>query len=492
MAIHRLRSRSAQLGRALAVTTLGVALGVGVASASSASTTAPALKTWGFNFYGELGVGTSSGPTHCHLAACATTPVTVTGISVSTLRSFATGDSFELALLTNGTVRAWGENNYGGELGDGTAVGPHLCTGSACSTTPVAVCAVGQSSCTPTSHELTAVRSISAADYNSLALLTNGTVVGWGANYLGQLGDGTATGPDVGAACGGTGACALTPVVVCAVGQSSCTATSHELTGVAQVASGNGASAALLTNGTVVTWGDSAFLGNGTTVGTACAGSCTPTPVAVCAVAGCAHGDLSGVTSLVAADGWFMALLTNGTVVTWGDPSNGELGIGPNSGHYVTVPTYVCAVSGCAHGDLTGVKAVAGDDDFSLALLTNGAVRSWGENTQGQLGDGSTTDSLLPVAVCAVGHSACSSTEDELTGVKAIAAGDAGYALLTSGAVRAWGVNTSGELGDATSTGPHSCIVAHNGCSLSPVAVHDLSHVTEINAGEFNVMALVS
>jgi alpha-tubulin suppressor-like RCC1 family protein len=191
----------------------------------------------------------------------------------------------------------------------------------------------------------------------------------------------------------------------------------------------------------------------------------------------------------VAADGWFLARLAAGTVVAWGDPANGEMGIGPNNGHYVTVPTYVCAVGGCVHGDLSGVKALAADDDFSLALLTSGAVRSWGENTQGQLGDGTTTNSLVPVAVCAVGHSSCSSTENALTGVTQIAAGDSGYALLSNGTVRAWGVNTSGELGDATSTGPHSCIVAGNGCSLSPVAVHDLSHVTTINAGEFNVMA---
>ena len=105
-----------------------------------------------------------------------------------------------------------------------------------------------------------------------------------------------------------------------------------------------------------------------------------------------------------------MALLTTDRVVTWGDPSNGELGIGANSGHDVSTPTYVCAVGGCSHGELTSVKALAGDDDFSLALLDNGTVRSWGENTQGQLGDGFRTDSLVPVAVCAVGADVVSST----------------------------------------------------------------------------------
>jgi alpha-tubulin suppressor-like RCC1 family protein len=448
------------------------------------------LRSWGLNSYGEVGDGVSNGPNHCHLQACSTKPVAVTGLPAGQLKAFSTGDQFELVLLNNGTVRAWGENDYGGELGDGTSSGPSLCAGHACSTTPVAVCAVGQPSCTFTSHELTNVAAISAGDYMSLALLTNGTVVAWGANQLGELGDGTTTGPDTN--CGGETPCSLTPVPVCAVGQSSCTTSTNELAGVTAISSGNGANLALLATGTVVAWGESAYLGNGTTVGTACSGSCTPEPVVVCAVGGCGNGALSGVKAINAADAWNMALLNSGRLVTWGDPANGELGNGLSSGPYVTAPTYVCAVGGCSHGDLSGVQAIAGDDDFSLALLTGGVVRSWGENTQGQLGDGSTTNSATPVAVCAIGVSSCSTTKHELTEVAAIAAGESGYALLTNATVRAWGVNTSGELGDNTSTGPHSCIVAHNGCSLTPVAVLDLSKVKTINAGEFNAVAAVS
>jgi alpha-tubulin suppressor-like RCC1 family protein len=465
---------------------LGLSVTVAATTVSSAATTS-SLKSWGLNGYGEVGDGTSTGPQHCHLQSCANQPVAVTGLSVGQVKQISTGDEFSLALMTNGTVRAWGENDYGGELGDGTASGPSHCAGRACSVTPVAVCAVGQSSCTFTSRELTNVLAISAGDYMSLALLKNGTVVSWGANQLGELGDGTTTGPDT--SCGGESPCSTTPVPVCAVSHTSCTTTSNELTNVIAISSGNGANLALLSNGTVATWGESAYLGDGTTIGSSCSGSCTPDPRVVCAVAGCASGPLSGVKAIDAADEWGLALLTTNKVAAWGTVSNGELGDGPNSGPYVTTPRYVCAVGGCGHGDLTDVTSIAGDDDFSMALLSNATVVTWGEGTQGQLGDGALADSNVPVLVCAMAARSCTAKAHELTSVVEIASGESAYAVLKSGVVRAWGVNTSGELGDGSSTGPQSCITLHNGCSDAPVAVSGLSHVTSISAGEFDAIA---
>lgn len=112
-----------------------------------------------------------------------------------------------------------------------------------------------------------------------------------------------------------------------------------------------------------------------------------------------------------------------------------------------------------------GVKAIAAGRHFSLALLTNGTVMAWGENTFGQLGDGTTVSSDAPVAVAG------------LSGVTAIAAGaEFSLALLSNGTVMAWGLNEHGRLGDGTITGPETCNSSLP-CSTTPVPVSGLSGV---------------
>ena len=92
----------------------------------------------------------------------------------------------------------------------------------------------------------------------------------------------------------------------------------------------------------------------------------------------------------------------------------------------------------------TDVVAVAAGLNFSLALKRDGLVLAWGYNTQGQLGDGTTTTRLRPVAVL-------DTTTLPLTGVEAIAAGsNHSLALTATGPVLAWGDNNYGQLGDGT------------------------------------------
>ena len=139
-----------------------------------------------------------------------------------------------------------------------------------------------------------------------------------------------------------------------------------------------------------------------------------PTVVAVSAGANhtCAVTDLGGVTC-------------------WGRNFYGELGDGTTTDRLT--PTDVTGLS-------TGVAAVATGLEHSCALTTLGAVKCWGWNKYGQLGDGTRTRQLTPVAVSGL-----------TSGVLAIAAGsNHTCALLATGGVQCWGQNDSGQLGDGT------------------------------------------
>ena len=117
---------------------------------------------------------------------------------------------------------------------------------------------------------------------------------------------------------------------------------------------------------------------------------------------------------------------------------------------------------------LSGVGAIAAGTYHSLALLTDGTVRAWGDNESGQLGDGTTTLRTTPVPVSG------------LSGVVAIAGGfEHSLVLLADGTVRAWGHNYNGQLGDGTLTDRHT-----------PVSVNGSARVMAIAAGSFFNLAL--
>jgi alpha-tubulin suppressor-like RCC1 family protein len=152
------------------------------------------VMAWGSNEYGQLGDGTSSGPGNCGTKKapepCSRNPVAVTGLS--DVRAIAAGGEHSLALLDNGTVMAWGDNESG-ELGDGERADSDI---------PVAV------------SGLSGVVAIAAGEEDSLALLENGTVMAWGNNEFGQLGDEAADGPERCGAAGGEVPCSSIPVPV--------------------------------------------------------------------------------------------------------------------------------------------------------------------------------------------------------------------------------------------------------------------------------------
>jgi alpha-tubulin suppressor-like RCC1 family protein len=335
------------------------------------------------------------------------------------------------ASATSPGAAAWGYAAFG-QLGDGTFTGQDTCYAGnpyaphQCSMTPVQV------------SELSGVSAISAGGAHSLALLSNGTVMAWGANEFGQLGDGTETPSDV-------------PVAV--------------LSGVTAISTGTYHSLALLSNGTVMAWGRNGFgqLGNGTTT------TSSNVPVEV--------SGLSGVVAISGGGEHSLALLSNGTVMAWGDNSNGQLGAGTTTGletcwqggfNYPSCSSTPVPVSG-----LSEVSAISAGGLHSLALLNDGTVMAWGYDGSGQLGngkEGGEEQSDVPVAVSG------------LSEVSAISAGGAhSLALLSNGTVKVWGPGA--QLGIGQTAGADSDV---------PVAVSGLSGVTAITGGAEHSLALLS
>jgi alpha-tubulin suppressor-like RCC1 family protein len=289
---------------------------------------------WGHNRSGELGDGST---------ADASTPVPVVGLA--SVRALAAGNAFSLAIRADGSVVAWGHNRSG-ELGDGTAPTDHH--------TAVGVQGLGAGS---------GVVALAAGDSHALALKADGTVLAWGNNRSGELGDGTAADHP-------------TPVTVAGLGAGS---------GVIKIAAGGASSLALKADGTVLAWGNNQ---TGET-GTGDAPTDHTTPVQVRGL-----GPGSGVVGIAAGFDDSYALKADGAVLAWGNNQRGETGSGDApSGHSTPV-----AVAG-----LTGIVDIAAGWSHALALRGDGAVLAWGDNALGQIGDGTTTARSSPVEVSGLG-----------------------------------------------------------------------------------------
>lgn len=182
----------------------------------------------------------------------------------------------------------------------------------------------------------------------------------------------------------------------------------------------------------------------------------------------------AGNTQDLAHPSHSLALKSDGTVWAWGSNSSGQLGNGTTTDS--ETPVQVVNASGA--GSLTDVIAVAGQAQHSVALKRDSTgvseVWAWGDNGVGQLGDGSSNSSSMPVQVVGPGGVGV------LTDVIAVAAGVQHTLALTSNrTVWAWGANLFGQVGDST-TSPRR----------TPVQVSGLFGVVAIAAGGYHNLAL--
>ena len=187
---------------------------------------------------------------------------------------------------------------------------------------------------------------------------------------------------------------------------------------------------------------------------------------------------LSGITAVAGGDAHSIALMNDGTVWTWGWNVYGQLGDGTTTNSLA--PVQVKGPGGS--GQLNGIMAVAGGMHHTIALKNDGTVWTWGLNALGQLGDGTTTDSPTPVQVVGPGGSGF------LTGVIAIAGGYGHtVALKSDGTVWSWGFNQYGQLGDNTTTSSSMPVQV-----VGPGGSGFLSAIKAIACGESHSIALMN
>ncbi|MBC7796356.1 MAG: carboxypeptidase regulatory-like domain-containing protein [Pyrinomonadaceae bacterium] len=286
------------------------------------------VAAWGSDLQGQLGNG--------FLLGSQVSPVSV-GSALSVLDNtvaVSAGDFHSLALKSDGTVWAWGDNTFGQTNVDDTGLSVLL---------PIQV---GQSATT-----LTNIIAIDAGAFHNLALKSDGTVVAWGRNGFGQIGNGT------------SGLINAMPTQVAG------------LTNVVAIAAGFRQSMALKSDGTVWVWGDNTngAIGNGTT------GGLMTAPM---------KADIANVVQITAGANHCVAVKSDGTVWAWGFGLNGQIGDGSFNDR--NVPTRVSGLSNVTFATSAG--------DHTLARRRDGSVFAWGYNANGELGN-NTTNTIAPFGV---------------------------------------------------------------------------------------------
>jgi alpha-tubulin suppressor-like RCC1 family protein len=355
--------------------------------------------TWGGDAFGKLGINQTNANTR------ALVPVEVHGANdIGFLHSVTTimgGETHYMAVKSDGTLWSWGYN-FIGELGDGT-------------TNDAAVPIQAGLGANP---PLTNVIKLGGRTYFSLAVKADGSIWGWGMNWNGQMGNGTImpTGPQV-----------LNPVMV------SNSQPGHVMNNPVQVSCGYTYGLALLTNGSVWTWGTGVHGELGADTNTQ-----TLVPIQVPGV--------SNITAI--SSGWkhTLALKSDGTVWSWGLNGHGELGDGTSINRSNAVQVL----------NLSNIVMVSGGDYNSIALRSDGTVWKWGLNDVGELGQGTNDNTGPGPAVDLIAHPfPVQVTLDKFGNAfsNVVMVSNRDYhnmALKSDGSMWMWGANDQGQCGDGT------------------------------------------
>ena len=385
---------------------------------------------WGRNSRGQLGDGTTTDHR---------TPVQVHGVDdvgyLTDIANISAGDFHTCAVKNEGTAYCWGDNNYG-KLGDNTTTDR---------STPVQVHGVDD-----VGH-LTDIANISAGNHYShtCATTTDGSAYCWGRNNSGQLGDNTT-------------ADTLTPVRVVESG-------GGFLNQLENIRTSGDSTCALKTNGTVWCWGRGSYGALGAGLSEA-----SSVPVQV-KNAGLFSDSIADAQSMDSYDDTSCILRDDSTVWCWGANEYGQIGDGTNSPKPGAVQ--VKGVGGS--GYLTDISQIAGGNQHTCALKTDGTAYCWGSNYYGKLGDNTTTNRSTPVQVHGVDD------VGSLTDIANISAGNSHTcATKTDGSAYCWGYNNSGRLGDNTTTNRSTPVQVHGVDDVG-----SLTDIANISAGNSHTCA---
>jgi len=360
-----------------------------------------AVRCWGMGFSGGLGYGNTNN------IGDNETPASAGDVNVGGAATQVTTGSFATCVrLSTGAVRCWGTNTDGQlGLGNTAAIGDNEVPSS------VAEVNVGAP-----------VAQISASGNHVCALLTNGNVRCWGRGAEGVLGYGNTNN----------------------IGDNETPASAGDVNvggPVAQIATGPLHTCALLTNGNVRCWGDGSVgaLGYGNTndIGD------NETPASA--------GDVNvgGPVAQIAVGAFHTcALLTSGAVRCWGLAVDGQLGLGnTNNIGDNELPSSVLPVAfaALANGAFTPAQVLAGERHTCVRSSSN-VIRCWGAAANGELGYGTTTSNIGDNELVSGILTAVQGLGTPIS----LALGSSAHhtcAILATGAIRCWGLGTSGQLG---------------------------------------------
>ncbi len=371
---------------------------------SLVTATSPATYCWGANTAGRVGDGTTTN---------SLIPTKVIGSDVlpTVFQKVITSSVRSCGLTSAGEAYCWG----GGKLGDGTTANQSV---------PTKVSGTGVAPLVFTDIATNAV--------HTCGLTATGAAYCWGDNTYGQLGDGTTTQR-------------LTPTLVTGSGAAPFVFT--------RISLGMSHTCGLVGSGATYCWGDNTFrqIGDGTTIGP----RLSPTLVGG---TGSAPRVFASITSAFYHN---CGLTATGAAYCWGMNGGGQLGTG-SFATYTTAPLVLG--SGSAPKIFSQIDAQGAS---TCAVTTDGAAYCWGSNAFGQIGDGTTTTRNSPTLVTGSGSA-------PLVFIKlSIQAINATCAQTAAGTVYCWGENSAGEVGDGTGTDRYTPTLV-SGSGVSPLSFTDI------------------
>jgi alpha-tubulin suppressor-like RCC1 family protein len=389
------------------------------------------LWAWGDNSFGQLGIGNNS-----------TSPANWAPVQIGTANSWvhvAAGNNFTVAMNAAGGMFTWGNDAFG-QLGNGTAPASFL---------PAQI------------QQASRWTVIEAGEDYAMAIRSDGNLFAWGRNNRGQLGDNTlinktvpvliaSTTPWIGVSCSQAGPFlslqhtvglkangtawswgtrafgALGNIQVTAPQVTQPTQIFPSLSNIVAVETGNGISYIRDASGQVYAAGTdtTGAFGNDSTTQSNAFIPILDVPVSW--------------SSMVSGQNYSVALKSNGTLWLWGSNSNGQFGNGSSSPLNLTTATQI--------GTASNWKSVSAGANHVLAINAAGELFAWGENSVGQIGNGSGGG--------AGGGGVVSPTliSSTIPWISVSAGNNFSLGVKADGSLWSWGLNTSGQLGQGNNT----------------------------------------